>query len=128
MRPNVLLFGLMALSALSASLSTHAQSPSFDVVSVKPTPPDTPGGGRQFSAGRVTWRNVTLKAMVAAAYQRFNWDAREINRSKRRIVVGLIEPGGRRLVTEGDLAKGDPRADDGDTIVEIGSSTDVLVI
>ena len=75
MRPNVLLFGLMALSA---SLSTHAQSPSFDVVSVKPTPSETPGGGLQFSPGRVTWRNVTLKAMVAAAYQRFNWDAREI--------------------------------------------------
>src|SRR5262245_19655636 len=76
MRRVALLFGL---AALSASLSTHAQSPSFDVVSVKPTPPETQGGGLQFSpGGRVSWRNVTLKAMVAAAYQRFNWDAREI--------------------------------------------------
>src|SRR5262245_60097827 len=70
-----LLFGL---AAAVASLSTHAQSPSFEVVSVKPAPADAPGGGLQFSGRRVTWRNVTLKAMVVAAYQRFNWDAREI--------------------------------------------------
>ena len=42
------------------------------------------------------------------------------------IVVGLIEPGGRRLVTYGDLAKGDPRAVDGDTIFEIGSVSKIF--
>ena len=76
MRRIVLLLGL---AALATSSSTHAQSFSFDVVSVKPTPPETQGGGIQFSpGGRVTWTNVTLQAMVAAAYRRFNWDSREI--------------------------------------------------
>src|SRR5262245_25995017 len=42
------------------------------------------------------------------------------------IVVGLIEPTGRRRVTYGHLAKGDPRAVDGDTIFEIGSVSKVF--
>ena len=55
------LIALIGVAALSASLSTHAQSPSFEVVSVKPTPPGTQGGGVQISpGGRVTWTNVTL--------------------------------------------------------------------
>jgi uncharacterized protein (TIGR03435 family) len=70
---------LIGLAALSAILSGNAQSPSFDVVSVKPTAPGTQGGAVQFSpSGRVTWTNVTLNALVNAAYQRFTWDTREI--------------------------------------------------
>ncbi|HEY1307958.1 MAG TPA: serine hydrolase [Vicinamibacterales bacterium] len=42
------------------------------------------------------------------------------------IVVGLIEPGGRRVVPYGHIAKGDPRAIDGDTIFEIGSVSKVF--
>jgi CubicO group peptidase (beta-lactamase class C family) len=42
------------------------------------------------------------------------------------IVVGLIEPTGRRLVSHGHLAKDDPRAVDGDTIFEIGSVSKVF--
>jgi len=42
------------------------------------------------------------------------------------MVVGLIEPSGRRLVTYGHLAKDDPRAVDGDTIFEIGSVSKVF--
>jgi serine-type D-Ala-D-Ala carboxypeptidase/endopeptidase len=42
------------------------------------------------------------------------------------IVVGLIEPSGRRFVSYGHLAKGDPRAVDGDTIFEIGSVSKVF--
>jgi len=37
------------------------------------------------------------------------------------IVVGVIEPDGRRVVAYGNLANGDPRKLDGDTIFEIGS-------
>src|SRR5579864_4146132 len=37
------------------------------------------------------------------------------------IVVGVIEPAGRRVVAYGHLANGDPRTLDGDTIFEIGS-------
>src|SRR5689334_23087077 len=56
-----------------------AQPPAFEVVSIKPTPPGTQGGGLQLSpGGRVTWTNATLKGLVAAAYQRFTWDSREI--------------------------------------------------
>jgi len=42
------------------------------------------------------------------------------------IVVGVIEPAGRRVVAYGNLAKGDPRTLDGDTIFEIGSVTKVF--
>src|SRR5262249_11166935 len=42
------------------------------------------------------------------------------------IVVGVIEPGGRRVVPYGGLAKGDPRTLDGDTVFEIGSITKVF--
>ncbi len=42
------------------------------------------------------------------------------------IVVGVIEPMGRRVVAYGNLANGDPRTVDGDTIFEIGSVTKVF--
>ena len=42
------------------------------------------------------------------------------------IVVGIIEPNGRRLVAYGHLAKGDPRTVDGNTIFEIGSVSKVF--
>ena len=42
------------------------------------------------------------------------------------IVVGVIEPTGRRVVAYGNLAQGDPRTVDGDTIFEIGSVTKVF--
>jgi serine-type D-Ala-D-Ala carboxypeptidase/endopeptidase len=42
------------------------------------------------------------------------------------IVVGVIEPAGRRVVAYGSLDKGDKRPLDGDTIFEIGSVTKVF--
>ena len=42
------------------------------------------------------------------------------------IVVGIVEPAGRRVVASGTLARGDPRPLDGDTIFEIGSVTKVF--
>ena len=42
------------------------------------------------------------------------------------IVAGVIEPGGRRIVGHGSLAKGDKRPLDGDTVFEIGSVTKVF--
>src|SRR5215472_3769923 len=42
------------------------------------------------------------------------------------IVVGVIEPPGRRVVAYGNLANGDPRPLDGDTIFEIGSISKVF--
>ena len=42
------------------------------------------------------------------------------------IVVGVIEPKGRRIVAYGKLERGDPRTLDGNTIFEIGSITKVF--
>ncbi|MGA9352699.1 MAG: serine hydrolase [Terriglobales bacterium] len=42
------------------------------------------------------------------------------------IVVGVIEPAGRRVIAYGSLDKGDKRAIDGDTVFEIGSITKVF--
>ncbi len=54
--------------------------------------------------------------------------AKRIDQQKQAvgIVVGVIEPAGRRVVAYGSLAKGDPRTVDGDTIFEIGSVTKVF--
>ena len=40
--------------------------------------------------------------------------------------MGVIEPAGRRIVAWGNIAKGDPRTHDGDTIFEIGSISKVF--
>jgi D-alanyl-D-alanine-carboxypeptidase/D-alanyl-D-alanine-endopeptidase len=42
------------------------------------------------------------------------------------IVAGVIDPNGRRVVAYGNLANGDPRTLDGDTIFEIGSISKVF--
>ncbi len=42
------------------------------------------------------------------------------------IVVGVVEPRGRRVVAYGHVEKSDPRPLDGDTIFEIGSATKVF--
>ncbi len=42
------------------------------------------------------------------------------------IVVGVVEPGGRRVVAHGQLAADDPTEVDGDTVFEIGSITKVF--
>jgi CubicO group peptidase (beta-lactamase class C family) len=42
------------------------------------------------------------------------------------IVVGVIGPGGRRIIAYGHLEKDDPRPLNGDTIFEIGSATKVF--
>jgi serine-type D-Ala-D-Ala carboxypeptidase/endopeptidase len=53
---------------------------------------------------------------------------RRIDQQKQAvgIVVGVIEPDGRRVVAYGNLADGDPRTLDGDTIFEIGSISKVF--
>src|SRR3984957_21148954 len=54
--------------------------------------------------------------------------AKRIDEQKQAvgIFVGVIEPNGRRVVAYGNLANGDPRTLDGDTIFEIGSITKVF--
>jgi D-alanyl-D-alanine-carboxypeptidase/D-alanyl-D-alanine-endopeptidase len=54
--------------------------------------------------------------------------AKRIDQQKQAVgvVVGVIDPNGRRVVAYGKLASGDPRTLDGDTIFEIGSITKVF--
>ncbi len=48
-------------------------------------------------------------------------DRVDVQRQSVGIVVGVIEPAGRRVVAYGRLAKDDPRVLNGDTVFEIGS-------
>jgi D-alanyl-D-alanine-carboxypeptidase/D-alanyl-D-alanine-endopeptidase len=50
----------------------------------------------------------------------------DTHRQSVGIVVGVIEPAGRRIVVYGSGAKGDTRPLDGDTVFEIGSITKVF--
>ena len=53
-------------------------------------------------------------------------DRIDVQKQSVGIVVGVIEPGGRRVVSHGNLAKNDPRPLNGDTVFEIGSITKVF--
>ena len=50
----------------------------------------------------------------------------DVQKQSIGIVVGVIDPHGRRIVAYGSLDKGDPRKLDGDTLFEIGSITKVF--
>lgn len=70
---------VVLLTLLASAGWAQAQQPRFDVVSVKRASPDAQGGGLRVSpGGRVAFVNSTLKGLIAAAYQRFTWDSREI--------------------------------------------------
>jgi D-alanyl-D-alanine-carboxypeptidase/D-alanyl-D-alanine-endopeptidase len=53
-------------------------------------------------------------------------DRIDVQKQSVGIVVGVIEPSGRRVVSYGHLAKDDPRPLTGDTLYEIGSITKVF--
>jgi len=53
-------------------------------------------------------------------------DRIDVQKQSVGIVVGVIEPSGRRIVSYGQLAKNDPRPLNGDTLYEIGSITKVF--
>ena len=53
-------------------------------------------------------------------------DRIDVQRQSVGIVVGVLEPGGRRVLSYGHPAKGDPRRVDADTVFEIGSITKVF--
>ena len=53
-------------------------------------------------------------------------DRIDVQKQSVGMVVGVIEPAGRRVVSYGHLAKNDSRPLDGDTIFEIGSITKVF--
>ncbi len=74
---------------------------------------------------------LTIKVLVAAGPS--NDDIRKIlveridtRKGSVGIVVGIVEPEGRRIVSYGSTAKGGSKAVDGDTLFEIGSVTKVF--
>jgi uncharacterized protein (TIGR03435 family) len=78
MKTTVALVVLIA-SYAAIPAGARAQAPRFDVISVKRSSPDAQGGGLRVSpGGRVALTNSTLKGLIAAAYQRYMWDSREI--------------------------------------------------
>lgn len=67
------------LVAVVGQVSRGQEPPRFDVVSVKLSPAGATGGGMRISpGGHIAVTNTTLKGLVAATYQRFTWDTREI--------------------------------------------------
>jgi serine-type D-Ala-D-Ala carboxypeptidase/endopeptidase len=64
------------------------------------------------------WNDAEIREILA--------DRVDVHQRSVGIVVGLIGPEGRRIVTHGRLAKGDDRILDGDTLYEIGSITKVF--
>jgi D-alanyl-D-alanine-carboxypeptidase/D-alanyl-D-alanine-endopeptidase len=72
--------------------------------------------------------NIFQKLPVLSAGEIREILVKRIDQQKQAvgIVVGVIDPNGRRVVAYGNLANGDPRTLDGDTIFEIGSVTKVF--
>jgi serine-type D-Ala-D-Ala carboxypeptidase/endopeptidase len=76
----------------------------------------------------MTYMNILQPLTVPADGEIREILVRRIDQQKQAtgIVVGIVEPAGRRVVAYGNLAKGDPRPVDGDTIFEIGSITKIF--
>ena len=70
--------GLLTALLLASNVPLIAQQPTFDVVSIKPSPPDAPNRLPRISPGRVELFNTTLKRLIGMAYSRFPFDSREI--------------------------------------------------
>jgi len=70
--------------------------------------------------------SATSPVPTDSAIRQILIDRIDKDRQSVGIVVGIIDPAGRRVVTYGNLEKGDKRPLDGDTIFEIGSVTKVF--
>ena len=70
---------------------------------------------------RIVLRIVSIDEIRAILVRRIDQKKQALG-----IVVGVVEPDGRRIVAYGSLASGDPRTLDGDTIFEIGSVSKVF--
>ena len=75
MKRTVIAFGLSLASMVAPAPPAAAQTPGFDVASVKPSNPNPTGplGGVPMvlpALGRLTAQNVTLRILVMAAYQK----------------------------------------------------------
>ena len=80
--------------------------------------------------GLLLWAVVAAAQPVSvpddAEIRRMLVERIDTDRQSDGIVVGVVEPMGRRVVGHGRLAAGDARRPDGDTVFEIGSITKVF--
>jgi uncharacterized protein (TIGR03435 family) len=76
-RHTITIAAAAGLAAIVVS-APRAQSPRFDVASVKINKAGTGGGIRVQPGGRYEFSNMTLRALIESAYQRFAFDNREV--------------------------------------------------
>jgi uncharacterized protein (TIGR03435 family) len=69
---------LTVLVAAVPLVTVAAQAPRFEVASVKVNKERAGGGIRVQPGGRYEFSNMTLRSLLASAYQRFAFDAREV--------------------------------------------------
>jgi D-alanyl-D-alanine-carboxypeptidase/D-alanyl-D-alanine-endopeptidase len=79
-----------------------------------------------FWAGVASAQSAGTGVVPDAEIRRILVERVDTHRQAVGIVVGVIEPSGRRIVTYGRAAQGDSRPLDGDTVFEIGSITKVF--
>jgi uncharacterized protein (TIGR03435 family) len=65
---NVLVVFIAAVFAVAPQFAQTPAKPSFDVISIKPTPPGARGGGG-VRGDKYTVSNITLRLLVQTAYQ-----------------------------------------------------------
>jgi uncharacterized protein (TIGR03435 family) len=74
-RPTTL---LLVVALASATVIAQQEQPAFEVASIKPNTSDRPGTFRAMPGGRFEVTNTTVRGLIQVAYQRFNYDEREI--------------------------------------------------
>jgi bla regulator protein blaR1 len=77
MKPAIVTVLLLASSTAPIARQAAPQR-SFDVVSIKPSPPGAPNRLPRISPGRVEIFNTTLKRLIGMAYSRAAFDLRDI--------------------------------------------------
>ena len=82
--------------------------------------------GAMLSAATLTAQPANTSVPSDAEIRKILVERIDIQRQSVGLVVGVIEPTGRRVVAYGSFAKGDSRQLNGDTIFEIGSITKVF--
>ena len=79
MNARLTIAGVLITVATAAAVAQTPGAPAFDVVSIKPNRSGIGEGGfRGSPGGRFEWTNVPVITLIGAAYQRFNFDDREI--------------------------------------------------
>jgi uncharacterized protein (TIGR03435 family) len=92
-------FLVAALSLIGGAVTAvHTPGAVFDVASIKPNRSNAPEHFRALPGGRYEWTNVSVTGLIWQAYQRFDWDEREVTgapdwaRDDRYDVIVQLDP------------------------------------